>query len=174
MNGDRWNAAFSLPAAVLRAARGDLAAAFETVVAFNPTLARRLKGARRLGRFLSAPLPRFAVTTNWPSGVVPVGNAAAALEPIGGEGMGLALRSAEMAIAEIVRRSDANRAASLTLDADYRRLWQLRRLTCRTAARIVANPTLATAITPLLFHNRRLTIAAMRWAGKKGATVTQS
>ena len=53
--------------------------------------------ARSVSPWLASPLPRFAVTNHWPSHVIPIGNAAASIEPIGGEGMGLAMASAEIA-----------------------------------------------------------------------------
>jgi 2-polyprenyl-6-methoxyphenol hydroxylase-like FAD-dependent oxidoreductase len=162
VNGDRWNAAFSIPAAAVRQARGDLAAAFEAVVAFNPELRVRMMGARRVTRWLAAPLPRFPVTEPWPHHVVPVGNAAAALEPIGGEGMGLALRSAELAAARIASATSGN---PLLPDA-YRRLWRTRRGVCRVAARAVSIPPIADALAPIIFNSPWLGLAAMRWAGK--------
>ena len=162
VEGDRWNAAFSIPAAAIKRANGDLAVAFESVVQHNPTLARRLRPARRLGRFLAAPLPRFAVRSSWPQGVVFVGNAAAALEPIGGEGMGLALRSAELAAGAIV----AGPAAVAALPDAYRSLWRRRRLACRSVARVVSSPTWADAAADLLHGEGRLITAAMRWMGK--------
>jgi flavin-dependent dehydrogenase len=75
------------------------------------------------------------VRDDWPAGVIPIGNAAAALEPVGGEGMGLAMRSAELAataIADAIRRGaplDVSR-----LRESFRALWTTRRLACRAAA----------------------------------------
>src|SRR5439155_8761245 len=91
----RWNLAMSVPAARVRAVNGDLEALFDQILAENRGLARRLRHARRLSEWLASPLPRFAVARQWPPGIIPIGNAAAALEPIGGEGMGRAMRSAE-------------------------------------------------------------------------------
>ena len=167
VNGDRWNAAFSLPAAVVRQGRGDVASVFEAVVAFNPMLGVRLKHARRVTRWLAAPLPRFSVKGRWPDRVVPVGNAAGALEPIGGEGMGLALRSAELAVASIVSTAMDKPA----LRDAYQQLWRTRRGVCRVAARAVSTPSMADALAPLVFHNPWLGRAAMRWAGKAASVV---
>ena len=94
----RWNAALSIPTdARARQHRGNLDALFGELLSENASLRRRLADARRIGPWLAAPLPRFAVRRDFPTRVIPIGNAAAALEPIGGEGMGLALRSAELA-----------------------------------------------------------------------------
>ena len=164
VNGGRWNAAFSLPAAWVKEARGDVAAAFDRVVRFNPMLSGRLRHARQVSRWLAAPLPRFAPSGNWPAHVVPVGNAAAAVEPIGGEGMGLALRSAELAVAAIVAGDGPMGYQSLP--QAYRSLWTVRRMTCRGAAIAVSNPTFADAVTPLVLSNQRLAHLVMRYTGK--------
>ena len=58
---------------------------------------QRFRQAQRDSEWLASPLPRFAFARPWPGGIIPLGNAAAAIEPVGGEGMGLAMRSAEMA-----------------------------------------------------------------------------
>lgn len=141
VEGARWNAAFSVPAARLRAARGDLDLLFDALTAENATLARRLAGAHRIGPWLAAPLPRFAVRKNWPANVIPVGNAAAALEPIGGEGMGLAMRSAELAAIELLAGPDGASAPSSRgrLAGVYRHLWRGRRAACRAAAATVSS-----------------------------------
>ena len=158
---ERWNAAFSVPAWAVRAARGDIGKVFAKIVAFSPPLSRRLRGAWQTSRWLAAPLPRAAVSVDWPAGVVPVGNAAAALEPIGGEGMGLALRSAELAAECIQARDNV-----VGLAAGYQRLWALRRATCRLSARAVSTPMLADGLSQLLLSNPMLGRSAMRLAGK--------
>jgi len=169
VNGNRWNGAFGVPTAAVRRAGGDVSAVFAAIVRFNPRLAGRLSTARVVGRWLAAPLPRFAVAARWPHRVVPVGNAAAALEPIGGEGMGLALRSAELAVAEITRSATERHMNRPPLPQQYGRLWRTRRAACRGMARAVADPNLADTLAALLWENDRLTAAAMRWAGKAQA-----
>jgi flavin-dependent dehydrogenase len=164
IESDRWNAAFSVPAWRLRRHRGDLGALFAEITTENPILARRLKSARQIGGWLAAPLPRFGVRDSWPAGVVPVGNAAAALEPIGGEGMGLALASAEHAAASLTSADPYSHAH--VLSADYHRLWRVRRPACRAAAQIISRPELATALTPLLTHLPFSRTLAMRLLGK--------
>jgi 2-polyprenyl-6-methoxyphenol hydroxylase-like FAD-dependent oxidoreductase len=142
IEGGRWNAAFAVSGESLRRHRGDVEALFREVVAENPTLAGRLKQAERVGRWLAAPLPRFAVRDEWPDRVIPIGNAAAALEPIGGEGMGLAMRSAELAAEALDASLDTSRPR-LSLMRAYRRLWRTRRVACRAAAVGVSSPLLA-------------------------------
>ena len=143
IEGGRWNAAFSVSADRVRASRGDLDGLFAHLVAGNPALAHRLAGTRRVSDWLASPLPRFAVNTepDGPPAVLPVGNAAAALEPIGGEGMGLALRSGELAATAIAERNgewtDRDRRRLL---GEYHCLWRTRRAACRAAACAVTSP----------------------------------
>ena len=135
IEGSRWNAALSVPAARVRHHLGDLARLFAELVQENPTLRRRLAGARQCGPWLASPLPRFSVRPRWPQAVVPVGNAAAAVEPIGGEGMGLAIRSAELAAANLC----TSRRPGI-LRVQYRQLWHVRAGACRWAGRLASNP----------------------------------
>src|SRR5205085_620835 len=109
IEADRSNIAFSVPAARIEHCRGNLDTLWSQVRAQNPILNDRFARATRVGDWLASPLPRFAVARHWPDRVIPLGNAAAALEPIGGEGMGLAMRSAELAAAAL---DDAHRTGT--------------------------------------------------------------
>jgi len=153
IEGGRWNLALSAPAARVRQFNGDLAALFAELAKNNPTLRRRLAAARQLGPWLASPLPRFAVRDHWPRGVIPLGNAAAAIEPIGGEGMGLALRSAEVAADALGRRGAAEGCVSTDVRQRYRRLWRPRAMGCRAAALAASSPLaargLARALAPV-------------------------
>jgi 2-polyprenyl-6-methoxyphenol hydroxylase-like FAD-dependent oxidoreductase len=156
----RWNAAFSVPANRLRQHRGNVSTLFDQIVRENPALGRRLCGARRVSDWLAAPLPRFAVRNHWPQSIIPVGNAAAALEPIGGEGMGLALRSAELAAESLLHREVDS------LLSDYRRLCRLRRPACRLAAQIISRPELSAMMHPAIQHVPSIARAAIWFMGK--------
>jgi flavin-dependent dehydrogenase len=132
---ERTNAAFSVPADLVATHRGDIERVFDELRQRNPALNERLGRAHRVGPWLAAPLPRFSVSRDWPGGVVPLGNSAAALEPIGGEGMGLAMRSAELAVEAIL---------SGTIDelaTKFEKLWRVRSLSCRTIAAMLASST---------------------------------
>lgn len=132
---NRANAAFSIPAALIAAHRGNIDAAFNQIVDRNDALKRRLKGARRIGPWLAAPLPRFAVSRAWPEGIIPLGNSAAALEPVGGEGMGLAMRSAELAV-EAIAGGSVHRLAT-----HFDKLWRARSFSCRAIAKLLSSST---------------------------------
>ena len=166
----RWNAAFSVPAGRLKAARGDLDRLFAELTAESATLRRRLAGARRVVPWLASPLPRFSVREQWHPNVIPVGNAAAALEPIGGEGMGLAMRSAELAASSLIHggRGDAALDQERTLASAYRSLWRTRRPACRAAAVAVSTP-MAGALLAVTPPPGPLLRGALRLMGKTSA-----
>jgi flavin-dependent dehydrogenase len=167
IEADQWNAAFSVPASLVRENSGDLQRVFDQVVAANPALRERVGTAKRTGPWLASPLPRFAVAHRRASRVVPVGNAAAALEPVGGEGMGLALRSGELAALAIIE-AQASRSFSPieNLTREFNQLWQVRRTVCRGIAMLFSTEYLANSLAPLLAANVGIPSAIMRWAGK--------
>jgi flavin-dependent dehydrogenase len=179
----RWNAAFSVPATRLSAARGDLDGLFRSIVQENRALAARFRRARRIGLWLTSPLPRFAVSRAWPENIYPIGNAAAALEPVGGEGMGLAMRSAEMLGETLIRaaresgaghgagRAIAARESAARSAAELRRrftkLWRTRRLACRSVAVLMSRPAVADLLAPAIAASESLGIRTMLLMGKR-------
>jgi flavin-dependent dehydrogenase len=145
-----WNVAFSVPAAKVRSHGRNHDALFSALLSENRGLAERMSRAMRVSHWLASPLPRFGVTQQWPEGVIPIGNAAAAIEPIGGEGMGLALRSAELATAAIVQAIARNSIVNAPrLARSYKRLWNIRRAACRAGAKLVSSPLLSRLTVPL-------------------------
>lgn len=160
----RWNAAFSVPASRLRMHRGNVAELFEKTVRQNAVLSSRLAAARRVGPWLASPLPRFRVRAHRPAGVIPIGNAAAALEPIGGEGMGLALRSAELCARAILEAEDVPDIGRLA--HDYRRLWRVRQPAWRAAACVVSRVNLADSLVPILSCAPGVAARALHILGK--------
>jgi flavin-dependent dehydrogenase len=149
---DRWNASFSVPVARVQASSGDLDGLLAGTVVRNRTLRARMRSARRVGPWLASPLPRFGVRRAWPRGVIPLGNAAAAIEPIGGEGIGLAMRSAELAADAIIRFT---RGVDCLLDltrlrAAFAALWRPRRPACRALAVAIASEALANWAVPMI------------------------
>lgn len=165
IEGGRWNAAFSVAADVLHASRGQLDDLFSQIQQANRSLADQFRGAQRVGEWCASPLPRFAVVGDWPAGLIPIGNAAAAVEPIGGEGMGLAIRSAELAARALLASPIQPDLASLKLE--YRRLWTVRRLACRTAALALSSPTLARPTVKLVAGSDTFAGLALRLMGKR-------
>lgn len=167
VDGDLFNAAWSVPAATMRRYAGDLNRLFADHVAAHPWLRRSFSAATRAGDWLTCPLPRFAVRDVWAANVVPIGNAAAALEPVGGEGMGLAMRSAELAASAIAEAIERGGAIDVTrLRRSFRSLWTTRRHACRAAAVALSDATLG----PLALDAARsvpaLARGGMRLVGK--------
>jgi 2-polyprenyl-6-methoxyphenol hydroxylase-like FAD-dependent oxidoreductase len=143
VNEGLWNAAWSVPAAAVRAAGGDIDRIFREACTASAMLKRRFRNARRVGDWLACPLPRYAMRRGWPNGVIPIGNAAAALEPVGGEGMGLAMRSGELAAEAIDMSARMGiRVKVRQLQREFSRLWRTRRSACRGAAVALAHPLL--------------------------------
>ena len=138
-----WNAAWSVPATSIKRFGGDLDALFASEVDRSPALRRRFARATRIGDWLACPLPRYRVRRAWPANVIPIGNAAAALEPVGGEGMGLAMRSAELAAEAVDGAMRLGRPVDVDrLRAAFDRLWQRRRVACRVGALALSHPIL--------------------------------
>lgn len=167
VEGGLWNVAGSVPAMLIREC-GSIAAVWERMVSQNPFLSQHLRGGQQVTGWLAAPLPRFAVRDNFPSGIVPIGNAAAAIEPIGGEGMGLAMRSAELAahaVGQHLRGTDDG--AMSKLHGEFQQLWRSRAIGCRAGAKVISSPSLAAATLPLLADNPLLTSGWMRATGKR-------
>lgn len=172
IEGNRWNAAFTVPAERLRRHRGDIDAVFAEMMAENDALALRLRRARRTSVWLASPLPRFGVRKQWAKGVIPIGNAAAAIEPIGGEGMGLALRSAELAATTLIDARRRGAAVDLhRLRRDYARLWRIRSVACRALGLSVSYGPLASWAMPAMVGCESLAQAAMTLIGKGSAVV---
>lgn len=160
-----WNCAFSVPASRIARHRGDLDAVMIAVTQENRALGRRLTGASRLTEWMASPLPRFCVGHHWPRGIIPIGNAAAAIEPIGGEGMGMAMRSAFWAAQFICDQSRCSRETA-ELVKRFRQLWRYRRIACRTAALALSFGPAARLMVALASISEKLTRSALRAAGK--------
>lgn len=78
-----------------------------------------------------------------------IGNAAAAVEPVGGEGIGLALWSGVM-LAEVLASTPDLRDAQRAFARRYRRRLLMRRPACLAAAAVLARPRLTRALWPTL------------------------
>ena len=153
--GGLWNLAFAVPGAVLKACGGP-AGAVRRAMDDNRHLREAIDLGDVAGGWHACPLPRFAPRRGWPAGLVPAGNAAAALEPIGGEGMGLAIKSATLAAEAVLEDRPAE-----WLHRAHVRLWRWRRAGCRALALLASRPGLAV---PLVAAAR----LAPRAAGKAG------
>jgi flavin-dependent dehydrogenase len=156
----RWNVAFSVPADTVKRAAGDIDRVFWELVRTNPTMQRDFARAARVIDWIASPLPRYAVRTHWPANITPIGNAAAAIEPIGGEGMGLALRSAELAVQAILSGTTDQ------LKSQYDALWRKRSLFCRLGALAMSNRFAASLSVDVLSNGLVPANRAMSLVGK--------
>jgi 2-polyprenyl-6-methoxyphenol hydroxylase-like FAD-dependent oxidoreductase len=154
----------SVPAAKLKRFGGDAPLLFEQILKENAGLHARMRRARLAGEWLASPLPRFAVRDHWPERIIPLGNAAAALEPIGGEGMGLAMRSAEIVAEELIAAERAGREYDpIKLRRAMRGLWSARSAACRIGALMLSRPKSAKWVTRF---GTPFAPAAMKLVGK--------
>jgi 2-polyprenyl-6-methoxyphenol hydroxylase-like FAD-dependent oxidoreductase len=167
IEGDRWNLAMSVPNSRVARMRGDFDALLGELLLENIAFRHALADAKRIGRWLASPLPRFSVQSRWPTGVIPLGNAAAAIDPIGGEGIGLAMRSAELAASELIDAERHGREIDVQgLRTQFKRLWRLRSAGCRAAAIAVSHPLLARLGAPIVNQTPALHRVALRMTGK--------
>lgn len=163
-----WNVSFSVPVGRVREFRGDLDALFAALISENRVLRDRMRRATRASAWLASPLPRARLASRWPIDQIPIGNAAASLEPIGGEGMGLAMRSAELAANELIAARREHRAIdTTTLRASYRELWRVRSIASRAAARIVSRPWLINFLAGAIDGREALPLMILRFVGKR-------
>lgn len=161
----RWNAAFSVPARRLREHGGNIPSLFAELLSENRSLHQRLRHAVQALGWLAAPTPRFALRRPLAPRIIQIGNAAAAIEPIGGEGMGLALASAELAAHRLI---DGSRLPPLR--RSFTGLWRTRQVACRTAAVVASSPPLAAAAVRLTGAAPALAGAWLHLMGKYGRT----
>jgi 2-polyprenyl-6-methoxyphenol hydroxylase-like FAD-dependent oxidoreductase len=167
IEGGRSNIAFSVPVNKLEHSRGNLDALWTQLLSENTALAQRFTHATRSGDWLASPLPRFPVSRRWPPRIIPLGNSAAALEPIGGEGMGLAMRSAELAAEALDQSHRANTPLPVRrLQTQFGKLWRTRQLACRALARLLSAPSIAGDVIDLARGNEPLSRVAMAMIGK--------
>lgn len=131
-----------------------------------------LQHARRDGSWLSVGPIRPGIRLNSPRGVFRVGNAAGESHPLIGEGISMALQSAQLLAAELIQQPvsaiDERRAA--LLQRDYRRAWN-RQFASRLRlaalyAHIAMRPMLFVPASRLLRRWPQLLTAAARFAGK--------
>ncbi|MEM8756455.1 MAG: FAD-dependent monooxygenase [Planctomycetota bacterium] len=96
-----------------------------------------------------------------------IGNAAAAVDPVGGAGIGVAVWSA-VTLAGVLDRAPSAETAQRTFAALYKRRLRTRRPACRAAAMLMMRPKLLAAAWPLIETNRLPAVDAWtRLTGKR-------
>jgi flavin-dependent dehydrogenase len=160
----RCNAAFSVRTSRVREFGGNIGGLFTALLLENRSMADAVGGASLPSSWLSSPLARFPVAKTWPAGVMAVGNAAAAIEPIGGEGMGAALRSAELSVEAAVSRPQGG-------NGKLNRVYAPRRMACRALAEVFKSPACSRIAAGLASRLPRVTSYVAR--GLKSSRATQ-
>ena len=122
--GGLANVTIALPAGALRTWRGDLEAGYWTALRAFPGLAGRLTRASAVGRLRASGPVGYRRRRAVGDGVLLAGDAAAAINPMTGQGMFLALRGGELAARAALRTLDQGgptRRALAAYDRERRR-----------------------------------------------------
>lgn len=100
---------------------------------------------------------------------VRLGNAAAAVDPVGGEGIGLALWSAVTLAGELGEPgTQALPSAKRRLASAYRRRLRTRRLACRIGAAMLMRPRLVRGVWPMLGSGAGRAVTVRPWVALTG------
>lgn len=121
-------------------------------------LGEKANGLVRTGPWMTCGVARSGYMEPGHARSVRIGNAAGAVDPIGGEGIGLALWSGWLAgreIGEAIHRADEVwqvrlKGAKERLGRAYRRRLRWRRVACRVGAEVFMRPWLVKGVWPLL------------------------
>jgi flavin-dependent dehydrogenase len=157
------NVVVALPRAMLRGVRGDIEGVFARATAALPALRAAMRGARRTTPFVCAGPLGYVRRRAAGDGLLLVGDAAASINPMTGEGLFMALRGAELAAAaadRVLRGGVAPRQALRTYEraraAAFGAIWGTSRLlqwlihrpglARPLFSRLAARPRLATAL----------------------------
>jgi 2-polyprenyl-6-methoxyphenol hydroxylase-like FAD-dependent oxidoreductase len=143
-----------LPEAVSRRFRGDLDRLADAVFPGNPVLGRLWASARPVGAWKAVAGVRVESSRPALPGILYAGDCQGTIDPLGGQGMTMALLGAEM-LAPFVARAFASpgRCADLSIQSAYHAAWHRRfdrrvRL-CRAFHHALVNPWLIDAVSTL-------------------------
>jgi flavin-dependent dehydrogenase len=164
-----------LPESALRRHRGDLDRLADDLFPRNPLLGRLWRSARPAGVWKTVADVRVVSSTPTLPGVLYVGDSRGTIDPLGGQGMTLALLGAEM-LAPYVTRALARGVADAPLqrayDADWHRRFDRRIALCRAFHHLLVNPwvvdaasaftTLAPRLVAFGYHKTREPVFPLR------------
>jgi flavin-dependent dehydrogenase len=166
--GGIGNIVAALPRAVLRGARGDIEGAFARATAALPGLRAAMHGARRTTPLVCAGPLGYIRHRAVADGLLLVGDAAAAINPMTGEGLYMALRGAELAADaadRALRRGMASRQALRAYErartAAFGHIWA----TSRLFQWIIRRPHLARPLVQRLAGHPRLATSLLGVVG---------
>ncbi len=147
IEGGRTNLCALLPESALQAARGDLDRVAATVLGSNPVLARLLAASAPVGPWKTVAGVRVEVATPRCAGILYAGDCQGTVDPLGGQGMTMALLGAE-GLAVAVLEALGPGAGGVTpatqgaVQAAWRRRFDRRVNLCRLYHHALVRPTL--------------------------------
>ena len=143
VEGGRANLCGLLPEALARRARGDLDRLAKESLSRNPALSVLLDAPRVGSPWKTVARVRVQVATPRLPGILYAGDCQGTVDPLGGQGMTMALLGAEL-VAPFVQRAITEGTVGSSLQADYRSAWEarfVRRITiCRIFHHALTHP----------------------------------
>ncbi|WP_435007304.1 NAD(P)/FAD-dependent oxidoreductase [Tundrisphaera lichenicola] len=144
IEGGSTNLCALLPESEVRERRGDLDRLAIETLGRNPILARLLASGKPLGDWKTVAGVRVQVSTPERSGILYVGDSQGTVDPLGGQGMTMALLGAEVMVPFVERALDWPDSADFWIQADCQEAWHRRFdrrvLLCRAFHHILVNP----------------------------------
>lgn len=166
IEGGAGNLCGLLPEAMARRHRGDLDQLAEAEFVRNPELARLWSRATPAGPWKAVAGVRVAASRPRRAGIFYVGDGQGTVDPLGGQGMSMALLGAEMLgplIVRAVRAGGADRALQREALRAWHRRFDRRVRLCRLLHRLLLCPDLIAAGSRLRPLAQRLLTASYTW-----------
>lgn len=132
-----------LPESILRQHRGNLDRMADIVFAGNAVLGRLWHSAPRASEWKTVADVRVVVSTPGLPGILYAGDSQGTIDPLGGQGMTLALLGAEMLAPYVTRALDEGGVGTIlqrAYAADWHRRFNRRIMLCRAFHHILVNP----------------------------------
>jgi flavin-dependent dehydrogenase len=145
VEGALTNVCALLPESALRRSRGDLDRTAGAAFAANPALRRLWASARPAGDWKAVAGVRVEATSPRLGGIVYVGDAMGTVDPLGGQGMTMALFGAELLapfLLQVLARGDADDRWRRSYERAWHRRFDRRIRLCRLFHHVLVHPTL--------------------------------
>jgi len=144
IEGGSLNLCALLPESALRGLRGDLDRVAAECLGRNPVLRRLLESGDPIGQWKTVAGVRVQVSTPGLPGILYAGDGQGTVDPLGGQGMTMALLGAELLAPFAVRALASTGGAGARLQAEYQAVWRRRfdrRVTlCRAFHHLLVHP----------------------------------
>ncbi len=126
IDGGLTNFCALMPESTLRGQRGDLDRAARGFFGRNPVLARLLDAAEPAGAWKAVSGVRVEVSTPRVPGILYGGDCQGTVDPLGGQGMTMALLGADLLASFVVRAVSSERGADAVLQQECQSAWNRR------------------------------------------------